>query len=53
VWSIYTAIKKDYTIPETDTEIQDLTERVEVLEHSVSLFKELVKRLAKEFGNER
>ena len=53
VFSIWHSIKKGIDPEPTDTEIEDLSQRVEIIEYVVTLFKELISKLAKEFGNER
>lgn len=53
VYSIWSNLAKDIQPQPTDTEVQDLTKRVETVEYTVNLFKELISKLAKEFGNER
>ncbi|MBA7587599.1 hypothetical protein ES708_29630 [subsurface metagenome] len=53
VYSIWYSLTKGITPQVTDTEVQDLTKRVETVEYAVNLFKELISKLAKEFGDER
>lgn len=53
VYSIWSNLAKDISPQPTDTEIQDLTKRVETVEYAVNLFKELISKLAKEFGSEQ
>ncbi|MBA7579640.1 hypothetical protein ES708_21511 [subsurface metagenome] len=53
VYSIWSNLAKDILPQPTDTEVQDLSKRVETVEYAVNLFKELISKLAKEFGREQ
>ena len=53
VFSIYISIRSDYEIPVTDTEIVDLTKRVDTLELANSFMKALFIKLGKELENGR
>ncbi|MBA7579057.1 hypothetical protein ES708_20923 [subsurface metagenome] len=53
VYSIWYSLTKGIQPQPTDTEAQDLSKRVEIVEYAVNLFKELISKLAKEFERER
>ncbi|MBA7591663.1 hypothetical protein ES708_33823 [subsurface metagenome] len=53
IYSIWSNLTKDIQPQPTETEVQDLTKRVETIEYAVNLFQELIIKLAKEFGDER
>jgi len=53
VFNIYSSLAKGIVPQPTDTEIEDLSKRVEIIEHVVKFFKDLILNLAKEFKSER
>lgn len=52
IYSIWFSLTKGIQPQPTDTEVQDLSKRVETIEYTVKLFQELIIKLSKEFEDE-
>ena len=53
IFSIWSNLVKGIIPPYTPTEIEDVSDRVEIITYVVNLLEELITKLAKEFGHER